>query len=260
MGGKQFVFGQSALNAHEGELLKTWQKALVITLVSVAIGGVYLLFVWHQRSAPGVAQSGAPQKSTNMDDYVIMRSLLPHYYEDLKKYEGLTVWVKNGYMAPYFSYEGGKIAFAKRVGVLSSAQKLELKKAIKQAVPANVDDGISHGSKQAFLIFTLPGDAKQYALAVGAIAGTEEAYFCDALFFYDDPHTIYDHWPKDVWTAIDAHQVKPGMSERQSWLAIGENFEATGYEHGNRTVHFDQAGKKWTVTYVNDKATAIKNQ
>ncbi len=38
-----------------------------------------------------------------------------------------------------------------------------------------------------------------------------EAYFCDMLFFYDDPHTIYDHWPKDVWAAIDARQVKPGI-------------------------------------------------
>jgi len=34
----------------------------------------------------------------------------------------------------------------------------------------------------------------------------------DILFFYDDPHMIYDHWSKDVWAAIDAHQVKPGMS------------------------------------------------
>jgi hypothetical protein len=243
-----------------GELLKTWQKALVITLVSVAIGGVYLLFVWHQRSAPGVVKNAGPEKSSNMDDYVVMRAMMPRYFEHMKRFEGLTVWVRNGYIMPYYPYEGGKVIFAKPVGVLAAAQKLELKKAVKQAAPANVDDGISHGSKQALLLFTLPGETKEYALAVGAIDGSEEAYFCDQIFFYDDPHTIYDHWSKDVWAAIDAHQVKPGMSERQSWMAIGQKFEATGYEHGNRTVHFDQAGKKWTITYVNDKATEIKNE
>lgn len=240
--------------------MKTWQKALVITLVSVALGGVYLLFVWHQRNRPVAGSNVGAQKSTNMDDYVVMRLMLPHYFEHLARLEGLTVWMKSGSLMPYFPYEAGKVVFARPQGLLAPAQKMQLKKAVKQVTPAKVDDGISHGSRQAFMIFTLPKDAREYAVAVGAIDGNQEAYFCDDLFFYDDPHTIYDHWPKDVWAAIDAHQVKPGMSERQSWMAIGEKFYATGYDHGNRTVHFDEAGKKWTITYVNDKATEIRNE
>jgi hypothetical protein len=80
------------------------------------------------------------------------------------------------------------------------------------------------------------------------------------LFYYDDPHTIYNHWPKDVWAAIDAHQVKPGMSELETRMSIGRNTQAEGDTEGDRTVSYDQAGKHWTVTFVKNRATVIKSE
>jgi hypothetical protein len=152
------------------------------------------------------------------------------------------------------------VEFAKRVGLIPAAQRLEVKKIIKQAVPASVDDGISHGSLQVFAVFALPGGAALYATPVGAMQGSEEAYFCDMLFYYDDPHTIYDHWPKDVWAAVDAHQVKPGMSELETRMAIGHKTQTDGEKEGDRTVSFDQAGKHWTITFVKNRATAIESE
>ena len=95
--------------------------------------------------------------------------------------------------------------------------------------------------------------------AIGVIGDGEEEYFTDILFFYDDPHTIYDNWPKNVWAAIDAHQVLPGMSELQTRMSIGQKTESDGGSQGNRTVTYDQAGKKWTITFVDNRATSIKN-
>jgi len=77
------------------------------------------------------------------------------------------------------------------------------------------------------------------------------------LFFYDDPHTIYDYWPKDVWAAIDAHTVKRGMNEVQTQLAVGHMMHSQGGREGNRTVTYDQAGKKWTVTFESGRAMEI---
>ena len=77
---------------------------------------------------------------------------------------------------------------------------------------------MEHGTRQAMVVFTLPGDAREFATAVGFLQGNEETYYCDLLFFYDDPHTIYTNWPKDVWAAVDAHQVKQGMNELQTRL------------------------------------------
>ena len=68
-----------------------------------------------------------------------------------------------------------------------------------------------------------PATPRFYATPIGAIQGNNEVYYCDILFYYDDPHTIYDNWPKEVWTAIDAHQVKPGMSELETRMSIGSN-------------------------------------
>jgi hypothetical protein len=238
--------------------LKIWQKALLSTLITLVIGSIYLFNVWRHRQDPGVTVRDQPEQRSNMDDFVIMRSMMPHYFENLKKIEGTTVWMKNGYVMPYFPASSGHIQFAHPVGMVPSAQKMEIKKFVKSAVPLDLDDGMSHPAHQVFALFTMPGDSKQYALAVGDIDGGEEAYMCDLLFFYDDPHIIYDHWPKDVWAAIDARQVKPGMSERQTHMAIGLNAQYSSHDKGNRTVQYDQAGKHWTVTYVNDKATDIK--
>ena len=48
------------------------------------------------------------------------------------------------------------------------------------------------------------------------------------------------------------------MSELETRMAIGQKTQSDSSSEGNRTVTYDQAGKKWTVTFVNNKATAIK--
>ena len=41
----------------------------------------------------------------------------------------------------------------------------------------------------------MPGDDKQYAIAIGYIQGTDSTYYCDNVFYYDDPHQMYNFWP-----------------------------------------------------------------
>jgi hypothetical protein len=153
---------------------------------------------------------------------------------------------------------GGNVLFAKRVGVIPAAQRMDVKKIVKAAVPAAEQDKIEHGSRQAFVVFTMPGSPALYATPIGYMRGSEEGYYSDLLFYYDDPHTIYDHWPKDVWAAVDAHQVKPGMSENEAAMAVGRNMEPDGETPGERTIHYDQNGKHWTVTFVRNQAATIK--
>jgi hypothetical protein len=240
--------------------MKPWKFILVTSLVTLAIGGIYLLVVFKHRQNPGVVTQTAPEQNLTSDDVAIVRQMFMTSFDDAVKLEGTSVWMKNGYTMPYYPYEGGRVVFAKKIGLIPSAQKLDIKKVIKAVTPANVDDSIDHGSRQVFAVFTLPGSTDMDATPIGVIQGSQEQYFCDLLFYYDDPHTIYSNWPKDVWTAIDAHQVKPGMSELETRMAIGQKIDNNGGTVGDRTVTFDQAGKKWTVTYVNNHATTIKNQ
>jgi hypothetical protein len=240
--------------------VKTWQKMLISMLVTLAIGGAYLFSVWRHRQNPGVTPGDNTRQTLSKDDLVVMREFFPMHFEDTLRLEGTTVWMKNGYIMPYYPYSGGRVQFAKRVGLIPAAQRLDVKKIIKQAAPAGEDDSMGHGDRQAFAVFALPGSNVLYATPIGAIEGNDEAYYCDMLFYYDDPHTIYDYWPRDAWAAIDAHQAKPGMSEVETELAIGHKMHADGPKVGNRTVTYDQTGKHWTVTYEKNRATAIKTE
>lgn len=240
--------------------MKIWQIMLISMLITLAIGGTYLFSVWRQRQNPGVIEQQIANQRPDLDKLAVMRAFFPAHFEDTLRLEGTTVWMQNGYIMPYYPYTGGRVVFAKRVGLIAAAQRLEVKKIVKQAVSAAEDDGISHGSRQAFAVFSLPGGTALYATPIGAIQGNYEAYFCDMLFYYDDPHTIYDHWPRDVWAAINAHQVKPGMSELETRMAIGHKTHTNGSHEGDRTVRYDQDGKHWTITYENNRATEIKVQ
>jgi hypothetical protein len=239
--------------------VKPWKIVAIPTAITLVIASIYIFIIWKKRQTPPAASQ--PQQKLTMDDVAVVRMEFPAHFDDLKDLEGKSVWMKNGYTMPYFPYTG-KVDFKKRVGVIPPLQKLNIKKAIKAAAPADVDDGISHGSRQAFLVFTLPGNDKQeFATPVGAMDAGQEQYYDDLLFFYDDPHTIYNHWPQDVWAAIDAHQVKPGMNELQTRLALGQKIQTDDPRtEGNRTVTYDADGKKWTVTFRDDKATDIKQQ
>ncbi|HEY1806480.1 MAG TPA: hypothetical protein VGG45_18555 [Terracidiphilus sp.] len=240
--------------------MKTWHKAALITLVSLAIGGIYLFSVFEHRRNPGVLPETAPNQNLTPDDVAIVRMKFPTSFDDVLKLENTSVWMKNGYTMPYFAYKSGHIDFTKDQGKIPSAQQLDIKKVIKAAPPADIDDGISHGTRQAFAIFSLPHSPDLYATVVGAIDGSHEEYFSDVLFYYDDPHSIYDNWPKNVWAAVDAHQVTPGMNELQTRMSIGQDQHVDSASEGTRTITYNQAGKKWTITFVDNKATTIKFQ
>jgi len=240
--------------------VKTWQKMLISMLITLAIGGAYLFSVWRHRQNPGVMPQDNTRQTLIKDDLVVMREFFPMHFEDTLRLQGTTVWMKNGYLMPYYPYSGGHVQFAKRVGLIPAAQRMDVKKIVKQAVPAGEDDSMGHGVRQAFAVFALPGSAALFATPIGAMEDNDEAYYCDMLFYYDDPHTIYDYWPADVWAAIDAHQVEQGMSELETEMAVGHKMHADARTVGDRTVTYDQAGKHWTVTYVKNRATSVKSQ
>ena len=52
------------------------------------------------------------------------------------------------------------------------------------------------------------------------VEGENETLYCDQLFYYDDPRTIYDNWPKPVWDAVAAHEPRVGMTENQTRMAV----------------------------------------
>jgi hypothetical protein len=104
----------------------------------------------------------------------------------------------------------------------------------------------------------MPNDTKTYATGIGYIQGTDSKFYCDDILYYDDPHQMYKHWPANIWQAIDQHQPKIGMNELQAAMALGVMQQSGSSNYGNRIVDYNAGGKKWSVTFENNKATSVK--
>jgi len=239
--------------------LKTWQKILIPFVITIVVGGIYLFIVFKHRQEPGVSKQQQPQLTA--DQVAIVRLEFPQHFEDVKELEGKSLWMKSGYSMPYYPYVGGRVQFTKEVALIPPDQRLDVKKVIKAVIPASIHDNIEHGEHQVMIVFSMPGGKDLFATPAGYMSGPiEEHYYDDMLFYYDDPHIIFSSWPKDVWQAIDAHQVKPGMSELQTRSAIGMRAQPDGQIEGSRTVDYDVNGKHIVVAYSHDKATSIQGQ
>jgi hypothetical protein len=241
--------------------MKVWQKVTLATLFVVLIAGVRIYFVWKSRQDPGVAPPRHGEEAARpltKDELVVMRQLFISTFDSAKQLEGTTVWVKAGYTLPYYPFVNGQVQFNKRVGLLPSAEKLAIAKIQKAVVPAKEDNRVPHGTRQYFAIFALPGKPDLYAAPIGFVQGNDETFYCDQLFYYDDPKTIYDHWPQSVWEAVAAHTPKVGMTENQTRMAVGILQQSDSQTEGDRIVTYNTAGKTWTVTFQHGVATQVK--
>jgi len=240
--------------------MKSWQVIGLLTLLVLLIAGGRLLYIFHERSEPGVQKGQAPQRVLTDDDVVQPRKMYIATLNEAKELAGKPVWVQAGYALDYYPYSSGRAEFAHSAGVLPSVQQLMIEKVITQKAPANLATRFPVGDKLVLVVFKMPGDAKEYATTIGTITGTDETYNCDQILYYDDPHQMYKHWPADVWQAIDQHHPKQGMSELQVAMALGTIQQSDSSSYGNRTVTYDAGGKKWAVSFVKDKATTVTQE
>ena len=240
--------------------MKSWQKIGAVSLVLLLIFGVRIFFLWRERNAPMVEKPQRVEHKLTADDVVLPRKLYIDDMKSAKALDGKTVWVQSGFTLDYYPYAAHRVEFAHSAGVLPSVAPLQIEDIITEKAPANLATRVPLGDKQVFAIFKLPSDVKDYATAIGYMQGSDSKYYCDDILYYDDPHTMYKHWPADVWQAIDQHQPKPGMNELQTAMALGMIQQSESSNIGNRTVDYDAGGKKWAVTFQNDKATAVTPQ
>ena len=238
--------------------MKTWQKIGALTLFVLLLFAVRIYFIWRERNEPMVQQPKVAERQLTQDDIVQPRKLYIDSLESAKALNGKPVWIQAGYSLDSYPYAGHRIDFAHRTGFLPGAQQLQIQDIITEKVPADLATRVPQGDKQVFAVFKLPNDDKEYATAIGFIQGSDSTYYCDQIFYYDNPRTMYNYWGPKVWAAIDQHTAIPGMNELQTAMALGVVQQSESSDIGNRTVDYDAGGKKWSVTFQHDKATVVK--
>lgn len=236
--------------AIEPEFQKKLQIFLVVAIVLAGGRAAYIVYERHE----AMKEDAKPNQETALkaDYYVTPKKLRPY---DLKSARQLTeqpVWVKVGYSLTYYPYDVArhKTDFGHEAGTLLPLQKLAILDVVTDVAPQ------APGIKQVLARFALEG--KSYAAPIGAEKGGDFKIYSDNIFFIEDPHSLYQHWPVDIWKAIDAHEVHPGMSELQAAFAIGVGVPVGSGDYGSRTLHYANGGKPLVIAYQNDKAVEIK--
>ena len=236
--------------AFDPEFLKKVQVFLGIAVVLAGGRAAYIVYERHEARK----EDAKPKQETALkpDYYVTPKKL--HAY-DLKSARQLTeqaVWVKYGYQLTYYPYDRSrhKADFGHEAGTLMPLQKLAIFDVVADVAPQ------APGIKQVLACFALEGRA--YAVPIGGEKGSDFKLRADDIFFLEDPHDLYKHWPADVWQKIDAHEVQAGMSELQASFAIGLGVPEGSGDYGWRTLHYANAGKPLVIVFQNDKAAEIK--
>jgi hypothetical protein len=222
----------------------------------LAIGGE-LVYLHHERNKPAVVKPVEREKIAD-DDLVFLKQKRQSSMADVKDLKGSTLWVSAGGQLDFYPYAGHAVAYSKTVGTLLGAEPVAVKDFVEQTAPASATHRIPGGEKQVDMVFTRPGDTKEYAVPVGYRESGQYTFYMDEIFFYDDPHVLYKHWGPEIWKAVDDHTVILGMNERQVELSLGQVSKSGSKDYGNRTVEFANLGKPMAVTFEKNKVMSFR--
>jgi hypothetical protein len=223
---------------------------------------VRLGFIFYQRHQAQKPEEKKSTYSSNMDDYVIPPKIHPYDLKSAaKELVGKPVWVRAGNAVHYYPFSAATHTadLKHEKGLLPPLAKLQVKDVVLQKTPTgNLAEGqVAVVQKQVLAAFQMGGEPSTYAVPIGTNIGDDFNFTANDLFFFTDPHELYKHWPPETWQAIDNHQAKEGMNEIQVSMALGTSATGSG-EYGNRTLEFTNNDHPVTVTFINNKATAVK--
>jgi hypothetical protein len=222
---------------------------LLLAIVATSIRLGLIFYQRHQDNARLLKKEAAP---LNPDYYVTAKKLYPFDLKSAKQLTRQPVWVKVGYFYPFYPYDAAAhhTDFSHEAGKLLPLQKLEIKDVVSSVSAKNP------GGPQVLAVFKDNG--KSYATPIGNDKGGDFKFYSDDMFFIEDPHQLYSHWPAEVWQAIDQHQVKPGMNELQADFAIGIGLLDSSSGSVDKTLNYPNGGKPITISFRDGKAAEIR--
>jgi hypothetical protein len=236
--------------AMDPEFQKKLQVFLAIAIVLAGGRAAYIVYERHE----AMKEDAKPKQEMTLkaDYYVTPKTVHAYDLKSARQFTEQPVWVRYGYQLTYYPYDSKrhKTDFGHEAGVLLPLQKLAIQDVVTDVAPQ------ATGNKQVLACFSL--DGKNYAVPIGAEKGSDFKLRANDIFFIEDPHDLYRHWPADVWKKIDAHEVQSGMSELQASFAIGSGIPEGAGDYGSRTLHYANGGKPLVITFQNDKAVEIK--
>jgi hypothetical protein len=227
---------------------KTVRMIQLLLLVLIVAAAVRVIVILRQRSEPAVARAKpVPSPPLNREAYMVPRKL---HISNLKSAQQLTqqpLWVKEGYRYTVYPYAKRAADWKHPAGMLLPLEKLQIMDVV--STPA---------SKSRQVVAVFDQDGKTYAVPIGLQEGSDFTFYADEMFFYEDPHELYNFWPAETWQAIERHEITRGMNEYQVAFSVGMGVPQAGGDSGQKAVNYPNGGKPLVVTYRNGEAIDIK--
>jgi hypothetical protein len=252
----------------EPQTRKRLQLVLVIFLALAAIRIALIYRSRHDAGEVGRAQQSSTQ--INADSYVVPRKLRAY---DLKSAEELTkqpVWVREGYKYTYYPYDPARkrANFDQEGGTLGPIEKLQVKSLVEQLAPVEASQEFTGSQGQPikvrqgpsqYVLAVFEKDGNSFVVPIGRVRGKNYSIYADEIFFMQDPRSLYQHWPAEVWQSIEKHEVKPGMNELQATFAVGMGKpQPSEGDPSKKTVQYPNNGKPQVVVYQDGVVENVK--
>ncbi|WP_263380553.1 hypothetical protein [Granulicella paludicola] len=240
-------------------------KAMLgMTAVVLVAGAIYVGIDQHRRKVEQetpVETTSTSSVKMDPDDNVYLKKKHPDSLADERELIGHTVWISAGGQLDYYKDTGKHVDYAHPAGTLLQNEPLEVKEVFEEVPPKNSKAvfRIPAGKRHVLIGFTMPkaADPKTtYAMVVGNFDSVYNIY-SDDLFFYDDPHKLYDYWGPTVWAHIDKHEPTLGMTEREVMMCVGQVQVPHGGTYGNRSITYDNNGHPLDIDFENNKVIKI---
>jgi hypothetical protein len=237
------------------ELKSRIQISLVILLL---LAGARVAYIFHERSASAPSHKAEDEgRALTPDEYVVPRKVYAHDLPSAKGLEGNDVWVKQGYGNIVYPVVNNLYSLDRGAALLNPIEKLSIRKVVFNDPPRSW--GAPAGEQELMAICQrVDGSQSLVAVRIGSLPTNGHlSLIANDVFYFQDPHQLYRHWPAHVWKAIDAHQARPGMNELQVNFALGVPQSTSGGDYGDRTLVYANGGAPISVSFSNNKATEI---
>ena len=200
---------------------KNWLQPVRVGL-RVALVGAFLYAAVHfyARWTRPPLQRDEPAPIQRVEDfYVYPPKSYATNITSAQKLIGQPLWVIEGYR--WRTQPGGRLL-----------------EPLERVVPT----AIVRSGDEAVIRFERDGRTESVAI------GQPGRLYVDEMFFIKDPKQLYHHWPAEIWTKVENHQIEIGMTEFQITFALG----------AGQTKRSSQRGDSRVVEYTLCEAAGLK--
>jgi len=235
------------------EIKKRIQISLIVLLL---LATARVAYIFHERKSATTARNRDDgNRALTADEYVYPKKFYAYDLASARALVGKSVWVKQGYGTLVYLVINGDVDWTRGKPSLLPIEQLKVADVVRQSPPQNWK---AAPGENELLAIAERGGHSRVAVPIGTFSGDGTLKLvANDVFYIQDPHQLYQHWPPETWKAIDSHQALPGMNELQVNFALGVPQKAGGGEYGERTLEYSNGGMPVRVSFVGNKAVEI---